>query len=258
MNPKLSLFLGFIIGVAAGVGGMRFTLTSPQRPPTQPPQTNDIARQVAEAAREKNLRGPNWWDMDAPTPEVRPAPSGTVATAAPVTKIAGDDSQPTTNRDDWFSQSPEERQRRFASYWSNQMNIARANFISNAVLSQDEAIRFDVLTDAMNLRLQQRLDPVIEQYQNGWRPTPEDRTRLALEVSTILANTYDDMDRNMPEGWREGVTNSYFSLTQFVPPQYMPFMRGISGGVWQGGGGPGVITSQSATGAPQPVATPAP
>lgn len=244
MNSNLALFLGFVIGVAAGGSGMYLAHRRPPAPPAPAPSTNAV-RELAAAVSDKRARGPTWWDMDAPTPDILAVQD--TSGPAPVLMITNVTSggASRTNRwqreDDWRNLSQEDREKRFQSYWSNQQVAARANLITNAVLGEHEAVRFDVLTAAMNLHLKERLDPVIQQYQTGWRPSPEERTRLALEVSAILVDTYDEMDRSMPEGWREGLTNTYFSLTQFVEPQYMPFVRGMGGmrGPWGGDrGGP--------------------
>lgn len=240
MNAKAALLLGFLIGIAAGGAGM-FLANRPPSPgaaPAAAPSTN-AARELAAAVNDLRAHERSWWDMDAPTPDVAPpsAPGAPVVAVTNREPEAAARPQRMPNWEEWRTMSQEDRERRFASFWSNQQVAARASFISNAVLGAAEAVRFDVLTTAMNLRLHQALDPVIQQYQSGWRPSPEDRTRLALEVSAILVDTYDEMDRNMPAGWREGLTNAYFSLTQFVEPQYMPFMRGVSG--WHGRGGPG-------------------
>jgi hypothetical protein len=234
MNPKLALVLGFLIGIAAGACGMFFARIN-TAPPAAAEPANATKQQVAEAAREKNTRGRMWWDMDAPTPEIGPTRSGSAGPAAPSSVTAVGSPVPGSSQDDWRNQSQEERQQRFMTFWSNQQVTARATFISNTVLSAQEVLKFDVVTEAMNVRLRARLDPIVAAYEKGWRPSPEERTRLALDVSAILVNTYDDLDRTMPDDWREGATNSYFSLTQFVEPKYMPFMRGMSG--W--GGGPG-------------------
>jgi hypothetical protein len=256
MNSKVALLLGFIIGIAATTGGMYLSARAHRPAPAAPSLANIPVKELTAATNERRARGPNWWDMDAPTPDV-PPPRELQASVITVTNIVNGEPRVSTNHvsrgDDWRNMSEAERQQRFTSFWSNQIITARASFVSNAVLTQDEATRFDVLTTAMNLRLAQRLDPLVEKYQAGWRPTPEERTRLMQDVSQVIVSTYDEMDRNMPADWRDGVTNSYFSLTQFVDPKYMPFTRGLSG--WHGppgggfGGPPG--------GPPQTTAIPA-
>lgn len=238
MNPKLALVLGFLIGIAAGACGMYFARINTS-PHTAAVPTNVSQRQLAEAAREKNSRGPSWWGMDAPTPDIGPTRTTTNGGGTTQFNPVINTPAPGSRGEDWRNMTEEERRVRFAAIWSNQQAAARSSFISNTVLTASEAVRFDVLAAAMNVRLAARLDPVVEAYESGWRPTPEERTRLALDVSAILVATYDELDRNLPPDWREGATNSYFSLTQFVDPRYMPFMRGMSSpppGAWGGGG----------------------
>ena len=253
MNSNVSLLLGFVIGVASGAGGMLLAGKKPVPSPAPAISTNLAVREFAETSREKRLRSPMWWDMDAPTPEVRPA-SGGPPLVVLVTNFVNGVAEVRTNRnsrwDEWRNLPDADRQQRFAILWSNQMIAARAEFVSNAVLNEAEATRFDVLASAMNIRLKQLLDPVVQQYQNGWRPAPEDRTRLMAQISAVLVTTYDEMDRNMPKDWRDSVpSNSTFSLTQFVEPQYTPFMRGLGarpqGG--PGGFGPPPMPTSSGT-----------
>ncbi len=245
MDSKVALLLGFLIGVAAGIGGMVLTGLRDKPHVVPPVVTNVAAKGIVEAAREKNSHGPNWWGMDAPTPDIGPVYDTRPPDRIVTNIVTGEIS---TNRNpwrgDWEQLTQQEREQRFVSFWTNQAAVARTTFITNAALDADQATRFDVLTAAMNLRLAAKLDPLVEQYQKGWRPNPEDRTRIALDVSSVLVGTYDEMDRNMPENWRDTTTNSGgMSLTQFVDPKYMPFMRGIGGiggrpggwGVPQGG-----------------------
>lgn len=235
MNPKLALVLGFLIGIAAGACGMYFARIE-TAPRNEAAHTNVPRQQVAEAARDSRARGPTWWGLDAPTPEIGPTRVGTNG-APSANNLVINTPAPGGRSDDWRTMTDAERQERFASFWSNQQVVARAALISNTVLTEAEAVRFDVLAAAMNVRLSARLDPIVQAYEAGWRPSPEERTRIALDVSSILVTTYDELDRNLPADWREGATNSYFSLTQFVAPKYMPFMRGMSSpppGMWGG------------------------
>ena len=128
MNPKVALLLAFITGLAAGGVGMYFAICRPHAAPVPSVPADLAAKEIAEAVREKNSHAPNWWDMDAPTPELPPVPEPVatqqVRPAASPSAIA----QPRSPGENWRNMSPDERMQQVASFWSNQMAAARANF----------------------------------------------------------------------------------------------------------------------------------
>lgn len=135
-----------------------------------------------------------------------------------------------TNREAWMAQRAEEMRQRAA--------VQRSNFVAEAKLSEDEATRFDVLVAAMNIRLEQKVAEWRAILEDGAIPRPESRARAMKEISEILVMTYDELDRNMPEGWRdEAGTN--FNLNTFVDPELWREMRPLMRGGFRGGPPPG-------------------
>jgi hypothetical protein len=101
--------------------------------------------------------------------------------------------------------------------WDARVGIARATFVSNAGLTPEEAGYFDLLVDAMNLRIGHSIEQFVEHAKSGADVGEADGIRLARDFTSALAITYDEMDANMPEAW-QGDAGKSFSLTDFVDP----------------------------------------
>lgn len=256
--------MGFVVGAVVGAAAMYFG--KPEPVPEAPAPVVAAAEVKPEApavqpAREQQPGRPRpsngdagWWDMDAPRPEIPPSTNGEAFAARMMSTNGPRRWDPERMQSEWSN-----RIAQFTAEWSNRVVAARTNFIAQAKLSQDQSVRFDVLVTSMNLRLQDILEPVMQQYQQGGRLTSEDRIRIAHDVSGALVSTYDEMDRAMPEDWRSVASSNEISITQFVDPKYMPFMRGMTGrgggpGGWggrPGGGGPGGQQGGQPGGQPQ-------
>ena len=246
MNGKLGIIFSLVAGVLLGGTGMYLArpVAPPQEQADRPPVvvTTVVERVVHAAPATRVIRetGPAAVENEAqqetnPVVAFQPAP-GTDTMPARTNRWRDD----AATRADWSN-----REARFRADWTNRAAAARTNFIAKANLNSDQAVRFDVLVSAMNLRLATALDPIIAQYQAGVRPNSEERARVAYNVSGALVNTYDEMNRSMPSDWSDSASSNNISMTQFVDPQYLPFMRGMTGGGGPGGfgrgggGGPG-------------------
>jgi hypothetical protein len=160
--------------------------------------------------------------------EEAPPPTQAVEIVAAAELPMEEQPPPHMSREEWFSS--------FSNRWYQMSLAQRTNFIARAKLSDEQEAHFDVLVAAMNIRLQSQLDPILDAYKTGWRPSPEERARLMASISSVLLLTYNEMDRSMPEDWRQNAPKD-FSLTTFADPKYAPLMRGFQS---RGpGGGPG-------------------
>lgn len=233
MNPKQMAMAGFAAGCVTGATVILVAQPGGSPPYQVVPETNAVVLQRIESAKERQARMvTGWWDIDAPTPDIPPPAAPKPTGTAMVFTTTTPREEPKRHEE---HESEEDRYQRFVAFWTNQTALARQSFVSNAALDQAEATRFDVLMAAMNIRLQQKLDPVIAEIQSGWRPTPEERARMMNEVSSILVGTYDELDRNMPVDWREATVSNEVNLAMFVDPKYAPYMRGMRG--WSGPSG---------------------
>lgn len=261
MDAKLGLLLGLGAGMVLGAGGMYATIGSAPAPEVV--ENTVVVTQIVEHAiamaspREREVPAAEAAQLLPPVEE--PAPTIAFQAGGPP---APGDTPPGERRnrteEEWRTEWTQ-RQARFMAEWTNRTASARTNFIASAKLSEDQATRFDVLVASMNVRLAAVLDPMMAKFQQGIRPTPEERVKLMHDVSGALVTTYDEMNRAMPEDWSNVATSNNVSLSQFVDPKYLPFMRGMSGGrdggpgSWGGRRGGGPPTAQPPTGA-QPAA----
>lgn len=229
----------FAAGLALGAAAHRHFSTSPAAMPT-PAGTPGPAPAPAErvetvpsfqpatAAPEADL---SWEGNPVPaadTPIPRPPPEFTRSWPS-------NDGPPWargdwTNREAWMARRAEEMKERAAEQ--------RSNFVAEAKLDEDQATRFDVLVAAMNMRLEGKIREWSALMQDGTLPRPETRARAMKEISEIMVMTYDELDRNMPEGWRDSAGTN-FNLNTFVDPELWRDMRPLLRGGFRGGPPPG-------------------
>ncbi|MCX7819211.1 MAG: hypothetical protein N2652_08395 [Kiritimatiellae bacterium] len=86
--------------------------------------------------------------------------------------------------------------------WRVRSDIARNNFLARAGLGPEEAAKFDVLVQAMNLRLRDHFEKFSATVQSGAPITPELGARMIRNLSDAVVLTYDEMDRQLPR-WRQ-------------------------------------------------------
>jgi hypothetical protein len=101
--------------------------------------------------------------------------------------------------------------------WALRSEMARNTFVSRAVLNPEEAARFDVLMDAMNIRIRDGFQNAVVAIESEGELTPERITRLLHEVTGALALTYDEMDRTLPAHWRQAAGRD-LELFDFIDP----------------------------------------
>lgn len=231
MNARATLVIGIAIGCALGAAGLHFLghppapramPPAPSAPMPAPPPVNPVRRAQDQAADD--------WEQDAHSSDLAAADvvhPGIASTGSVTGTAAGQPPPQRARRADRGQRPPEERYRQFLEYYSNRATSARTAFIAAGASTNDDAVHFDVLVVAMNIRLAEKLDPVMQRYQEGWRPSVEERARILTDVGTIIVGAYDEIDRAMPEGWREAATNDNLNLTHLVNPQYLPLMRGF-------------------------------
>jgi hypothetical protein len=103
--------------------------------------------------------------------------------------------------------------------------LARATFIDRTELNEEQAARFDVLVDAMNVRLADKIETWVDDIENKETVGSEDGVRLVNGVTEAMVSAYDDIDRDMPEGWREK-NDGELNITDFIDPGIaMPLVR---------------------------------
>jgi hypothetical protein len=102
--------------------------------------------------------------------------------------------------------------------WRTRVALARNSFISNAQLNKDQEIKFDVLVEAMNLRLSDRIEKWADYIKAKEVLAPEDGVRMMNDLSGVLVLTYDEFDRTMPPDWRDK-SGENFQLFDLIDPE---------------------------------------
>lgn len=111
--------------------------------------------------------------------------------------------------------------------WRMRSDIARNNFIANSGFDAAKAAQFDVLTQAMNLRLKDRLGTFAEEVKGGKKITPESGARIINDLSGAVVMTYDEMDRTLPDWRKEGMGR--FDMADFIDPSVAEPLIDIEG-----------------------------
>ena len=112
----------------------------------------------------------------------------------------------------------EEHIEKAAEIWGMRADIARDAFIAEINANDDEAMRFDVLVDAMNLRLETSIEKWADILAGDAMPPREAAIRMMHEISEALVITHDELDRSMPIGW-ERSTEKDIQLVDFIDPR---------------------------------------
>lgn len=104
--------------------------------------------------------------------------------------------------------------------WEVRTQLARNNLIKKANLDESSTLQFDVLIEAMNLRLGATVDTWAMRLRDQDALTEESGIRMMNELSQAMVLTYDELDRKLPRGWRERA-GAKFELVQFVDPEVL-------------------------------------
>lgn len=138
-----------------------------------------------------------------------------VATTAPATNAVDALQGPTivTNRHETMKESLATAK----ELWETRTALARNSFISNIKASPEQTTNFDVLVEAMNLRIGTAIDKWAAALKTQESIQPEQGIRMVSELSGIMVTTYDEMDRKMPADWRKNAGED-FQLFNFIDP----------------------------------------
>ena len=110
-----------------------------------------------------------------------------------------------------------ERIREAEDLWRVRVEAARNDFLARTGFTPEQASRFDVLIEAMNLRLRGRIEEFARAVQDGQPLTPEMGARLIRDLSADVVTTYEELNRELPQ-WRS-VDQGRLDLGNFVDPK---------------------------------------
>ena len=167
-------------------------------------------------------------DPDVPVSQPgEPLPESKAGTTGLEEDVATDtDDGQDSRRDRAANGNMKEQIEKAAELWQMRSDIARSTFIANTSLNDEQTIRFDVLVEAMNLRLADTMEQFAESIADVEVLQPEAGIRLANEVLDALVLTYDEMDRGLPDDWRNGAGGA-FSIVNFINPAVATPLIGV-------------------------------
>jgi hypothetical protein len=114
---------------------------------------------------------------------------------------------------------------RASEVWALRSGIARDTFLHKVEADQAQSIRFDVLVEAMNIRLEATIRNWSAAIQEETVPPAEVYLRMMNELTDSLVLTYDELDRNMPETWREAVGTDFRLINHIDPYVALPLVN---------------------------------
>jgi hypothetical protein len=110
--------------------------------------------------------------------------------------------------------------------WQMRADMARAAFVANTELDEAQAAQFDVLVASMNMRLRERLEAWAGELREADQAGPETGMRMINELTDTMVLTYDELDRTMPQDWRDRSGGSV-DLTDFIDPSVATPLIGV-------------------------------
>ncbi len=111
-----------------------------------------------------------------------------------------------------------ERIQAAAEAWKVRRDIARKGFANRLKMNPDQTVQVDVIMQAMNVRLEESVARWVEYIKEAEAMSPEDGVRMMNELSAIIVTTYDDLDRALPEEWRDQAGEN-FQVFDFINPE---------------------------------------
>jgi hypothetical protein len=166
-----------------------------------------------ERPRRRRRPGPTVAETNAVADAASPAPgSNAVAEAVAPEPGLGDD-----DGEDQGRSRMEKRIEAAKEAWRARSDLARTSFLDNLGASEEESLRFDVLIEAMNIRIGQTIDSWVDRVEQQEVVRAEDGARLMHELTGAVVLTYDEIDRSFGPEWREK-SDDRFMLVDFVDP----------------------------------------
>lgn len=245
MISKYSIGVGVLVfgaGLVSGMFTQRVMTPTPESVPAVAaplPEVQHASLKQPASTRTSEPDAEVWQDTlswDEPT-ETPPAPPREVPANERLNREERRqtwDRTSVTNREQWEANREAWAERRRIEGEIRKATI-RSNFVEHAKLSDAQAVRFDVLVAAMNMRLNEQAQVWREAAESGKISRSEARARMMKEFGTALSLTYDELDRNMPTDWRTNTSGDGFNLWSFVDTDVWHSMRG--GGRGPRGGG---------------------
>ena len=106
---------------------------------------------------------------------------------------------------------------RAADLWRVRRDVARSSFLDSVGAEKEDSVQFDVLVEAMNVRLAHAIESWVDEVKTLDSVGPEYGIRLVRDLSDAMVLTYDEMDRTLKADWRQA-TEAPLNMTDFIDP----------------------------------------
>lgn len=116
----------------------------------------------------------------------------------------------------------EERIELAVDAWSLRSELAKEAFVEKSEFNDEESLQFNTLMSAMNLRIEGAITEWADRIENDGIQGEEIGIRIMSDITAAMALTYDEMDRTLPEGWRENSGDSFKLSSQIDPRVALP------------------------------------
>ncbi len=110
--------------------------------------------------------------------------------------------------------------------WQTRVEIAKSTFVSNARLNDVQSLQFETALAAMNIRIGATIDAFAASIRDADVVQPEVGIRMVHAITEAMVITYDEMNEELPDGWRQRA-GERFSLTDFIDPEVARPLIGI-------------------------------
>ena len=104
--------------------------------------------------------------------------------------------------------------------WAMRSELAKTKFKEKVKLDEKHAQDFDVVIEAMNIRLGTTVDKWAAKIKSDGEMRPETGLRMMTEMGNDMVLTYDEMDRKMPDDWHKQA-GSNFEMVNFIDPEVL-------------------------------------
>ncbi|OGV79146.1 MAG: hypothetical protein A2340_03415 [Lentisphaerae bacterium RIFOXYB12_FULL_60_10] len=119
----------------------------------------------------------------------------------------------------------QERIEEASELWRIRSDMVRSGFLRSARLTPEQTVQFDVLVEAMNIRLKDRIAEWTEVLEQAESVSPETGVRMINDLSEVLVLTYDEMDRTLSPEWRQNAGTSFDLGSLIDPAVAMPLTK---------------------------------
>ena len=117
---------------------------------------------------------------------------------------------------------------KFKQAWAMRADLAKAKFKEREKLDEKQTQDFDVVVEAMNIRLGSTVDKWAAKIKQDGEMRPETGLRMMTEMGNDMVLTYDEMDRKMPDTWRKDAGQN-FEMVNFVDPEVLTPLQDLDG-----------------------------